>query len=487
MSQGVFITEDFLLESEYARELYHKYAKEAPIVDFHCHLPADQVAEDRRFANMSEIWLAGDHYKWRLMRANGVPERYCTGDATAWEKFEKWAETVPHTLRNPAYHWTHLELRRPFGIKDRLFEPETARGIWEECNEMLAQPEFSARGIMKQMNVALVCTTDDPVDDLEAHRKVAADPKFHIQMLPTWRPDKALAVENPGAFNAWVARLEAAANVECGSFDSLVEALRVRARFFASRGCKVADHGLEVPYAEEYTQAEVDAAFREARAGRTPDAGLALKYKSALMHEMGLLNHEMNWAQQLHIGPIRNTSTRMFNALGADAGFDSVGDQPIAKPLARFLDRLDRNNQLTRTVLYTINPASNMVIATMAGNFQDGATPGKIQFGSGWWFNDQVDGMKLQIETLSQVGLLSRFIGMLTDSRSFLSYPRHDYFRRLLCNIFGQDMAHGLLPQSVEFVGRMVQNICYTNAANFFRFDLPPTTAKKTKARSKRA
>ncbi len=481
-----FITGDFLLENEYARELYYKYAKTMPIVDFHCHLPPKDVADNRRFKNMTQIWLAGDHYKWRLMRANGVPERYCTGDAPDWEKFEKWAETVPNTMRNPAYHWTHLELQRPFGITDRLLGPETAQGIWEDCNAKLAQPEFSARGIMQQMGVVLVCTTDDPTDDLEAHRVVAKDSDFNVQMLPTWRPDKALAIENPEMFNAWIARLEAAANMECATFEQLLEALNKRADFFAAHGCKVADHGVEVPYAEDYTLADVREAYAKARAGKTPGPKKILKYKSAMLYELGLLNHRMNWAQQLHIGPIRNNSTRMFRLLGPDAGFDSAGDQPFARPLATFLDRLDQTDQLTRTILYTINPAANMVLATMAGNFQDGSMPGKIQFGSGWWFNDQLDGMEQHIETLSQTGLLSRFVGMLTDSRSFLSYPRHDYFRRLLCNIIGRDVTRGLLPASVDHIGRMVQNICYNNAVNFFGFDLPEIGGGKRKAKAKK-
>ena len=376
-----------------------------------------QVADDYQFKNMTDIWLKGDHYKWRLMRANGVPEHYCTGDASDLDKFRKWAETVPCLMRNPAYHWTHLELSKPFGIHDRLFDPDTAKDIWEKCNKMLAQPEFSARGIMKQMNVALVCTTDDPVDDLESHAKVAGDASFDIQMLPTWRPDRALAVDQPEAFNTWLDKLEAVSGMACPNYDALLEALYARAAFFAGRGCKVADHGLEVPYAEDFTLAGVRAAFAGARAGKTPSPEAAMQYKSALMYELGVLNHKMGWAQQLHLGPIRNTNTRMFKALGPDSGFDSVGDQPMARPLARFLDRLDREEKLTRTVLYTINPAANMMIATMTGNFQDGSVPGKIQFGSGWWFNDQHDGMQQQMETLSQTGILSRFIGMLTDSR----------------------------------------------------------------------
>ncbi len=473
MTDTNYITDDFLLTSEYARELYHKYAKPLPVVDFHCHLPPEQVAEDYQFANMTDIWLKGDHYKWRLMRANGVAERFCTGDASDWEKFEQWAETVPYLLRNPAYHWTHLELRKPFGITNCLFGPQTAKTIWQKCNEMLARPAFSARGIMKQMNVALVCTTDDPADSLEAHRRTAVDPEFPIQMLPTWRPDKALAMEHTAFFNSWLDRLEEASGVTCATFDGLLEALRARARFFASRGCKVADHGLEEPYAADFSLTGVRAAFASARSGRKPAPEAVYAYKSAMMYELGLLNHEMGWAQQLHLGPIRNTNSRMFAALGPDSGFDSVGDQPMAKSLARLLDRLDKEERLTRTVLYTINPASNMVFATMTGNFQDGTVPGKVQFGSGWWFNDQLDGMQQQMETLSQTGLISRFIGMLTDSRSFLSYPRHDYFRRLLCEMFGNDVARGRLPASPTHIGTMIQDICYYNAVSYFGFDLP--------------
>lgn len=478
MPGNSFITDEFLLHTEYARELYHKYVKKMPIVDFHCHLPAQQVADDYQFENMTDVWLKGDHYKWRLMRANGVPEKYCTGDASDWEKFSKWAETVPSLMRNPAYHWTHLELRKPFGINDRLLGPDTAKGVWDKCNRLLAKPEFSARGIMKQMNVALVCTTDDPADDLEAHRRVAEDPSFDIQMLPTWRPDRALAVDQPEVFNAWLDRLEAASDMACDSYDALLEALKARAHFFKSRGCKIADHGLEIPYAEEYTLSEVRAAFTKARSGKAPSAEVAAAYKSAVMYELCLLNHDMGWAQQLHLGPIRNNNTRMFHALGPDSGFDSVGDLPMARPLAKFLDRLDREDRLTRTVLYTINPAANMMLATMTGNFQDGSVPGKIQFGSGWWFNDQLDGMRQHLETLSQTGILSRFIGMLTDSRSFLSYPRHDYFRRLLCNIFGDDIHLGLLPKTPGLIGQMLQDICYGNAVRYFGFALPEAHRK---------
>ncbi len=473
MSKRALITENFLLESETARELYFRHARELPIIDYHCHLPSAQVAKNRRFANMAEVWLAGDHYKWRAMRSNGVSERYCTGEATDWEKFEKWAETVPYLARNPLYHWTHLELDRPFGISDRLFGPDTAKGIWEECNEKLAQPEFSARGIMKQMKVALVCTTDDPVDDLEAHRIVNEDADFGVRMLPTWRPDKAMAVEDPPTFNAYAQKLEAAAGMECPTWAGFLEALRKRQQFFHERGCRLSDHGLETPYAEDYTETEAASVYARARNGQSPTPEEALRFRSAMMHEFGLMNHALNWAQQLHLGPIRNNSGRMFQALGPDTGFDSAGDAPMAKALSKYLDRLDRGNRLARTVLYTINPAANMVLSTMLGNFQDGSVPGKMQFGSGWWFNDQMAGMLEQIETLSQTGLLSRFVGMLTDSRSFLSYPRHDYFRRILCNVLGNDVARGLLPNDPDWLGGMVRDISHNNANRYFGFGLP--------------
>ncbi len=475
MPNSVFIKEDFLLENEPARDLYHTAAKNLPIIDYHCHLVPGQVAEDRRFRNMTEVWLAGDHYKWRAMRSNGVAERFCTGDADDYEKYMKWAETVPALIRNPLHHWAHMELKKPFGICDRMFNPETAPGIWNECNEKLAQPEFTARGIMKQFHVALVCTTDDPCDDLEAHRTVNADTAFGVRMLPTWRPDRAMAVEEPEAFNAWTARLEAAADCECRTWQDFLAALRKRQRFFHERGCVVSDHGIETPYAEEYTESGVAAVYARVRDGKTPTPEEALQFRSAMMVEFGRMNHELGWAQQLHIGPIRNNSTRMFNSLGPDTGFDSVGDAPMAKALARYLDRLDQTGQLTRTILYTINPAANMVLSTMIGNFQDGSVPGKMQFGAGWWFNDQRAGMEEQMEMLSQTGLLSRFVGMLTDSRSFLSYPRHDYFRRILCNMIGSDMVRGLLPMEMEVCRRIIRDICFNNANNYFGFGLTST------------
>jgi len=468
-----YITEDFLLETEVARDLYHAYAKDAPIVDYHCHLPARDVAEDRQFENMTRIWLDGDHYKWRAMRANGVSEQYCTGGASDWEKFAKWAETVPYLLRNQLYPWTHIELRKPFGIADRLFNPDTARGIWERCNELLASPGFSARGIMKQMKVAMVGTTDDPTDTLEFHRQVAADDAFEVLMLPTWRPDKGMAVDRPDVFRPWLERLEERAGMAIRDLDGYREALRKRQSFFHDCGCRISDHGLEVVYADPYTDAELKAIFSKARDGRPLDESEARKFKSAMLYEFCVMNHEQGWAQQWHLGPIRNNNTRMFRRLGPDTGFDSIGDTPMAHAVSRVLDQLDQEERLARTILYTINPVQNMVLASMTGNFQDGSIPGKMQFGSGWWFNDQKDGMERQIEDLSQVGLLSRFVGMLTDSRSFLSYPRHDYFRRLLCNMLGNDMAKGLIPNDLPLAGRLARDVSYNNAVRYFGLDLP--------------
>ncbi len=472
MSNRPFIHDDFLLQSAAAVELFHRYAEGVPIIDYHCHLPADQVAEDHRFRNLAEIWLYGDHYKWRAMRANGIPERYITGDASDWEKFEKWAETVPMTLRNPLYHWTHLELANPFGIKDRLLGPDTAPAIWDECNALLSDPAFSCRGIMKQMNVVLVCTTDDPVDTLEHHRRVAADPSFEIRMLPAFRPDNGLAVEVPGPFNAWVDRLAAAADLDVADFGSYLEAFRKRADFFHANGCRLADHGLETVYAEDYTDAEIRRIFGKIRGGRFLEGDEIFKFKSAMLYEFGLLYHEHGWTQQFHFGALRNDNTRMLRLLGPNTGFDTIGDSEVARPLARLLDRLDEHDRLPKTILYNLNPRDNELFAAMIGNFQS-ETPGKIQYGSSWWFLDQKDGIQKQIDALSNMGLLSRFVGMLTDSRSFLSYTRHEYFRRVLCNLLGTEIELGMLPNDPEMVGGMVYDICYRNAVRYFGFDLP--------------
>ena len=464
----VFITENFLLQNEAAIRLFHDYAREMPIVDYHCHLPPRQIADDHRFANLTQIWLAGDHYKWRALRANGVAEDYITGGASDREKFQKWAETVPQTLRNPLYHWTHLELKRPFGISDRVLNPDTAEGIWNECSAKLATPEFSARGIMRQMKVVMVGTTDDPTDTLEYHAQIAADPSFKIQVRPTFRPDKAMAVETPETFNAWVDRLSEVSGVVIKNLDDFREALGKRHDFFHSMGCRISDHGLSTMVAADYTESGIKKSFHRVRAGRSLSEKQIRKFKSAMLYEFAVLDHEKGWVQQYHMGAMRNNNSRMFTALGPDTGYDSIGDWRVAEPLARFLNRLESENRLAKTILYNLNPVQNEVLATMIGNFQDGVTPGKLQFGSGWWFLDQRDGMIRQMESLSNQGLLSRFVGMLTDSRSFLSYTRHEYFRRILCNILGTEIEEGLIPRDFELVGSMVRNICYDNAARYF-------------------
>ncbi|MET0356538.1 MAG: glucuronate isomerase [Cellvibrio sp.] len=468
-----FIHDDFLLDTEQAKELYHNYAKHMPIIDYHCHLQPEQVADNKQFRNLFDVWLAGDHYKWRAMRSNGVDERYCTGDASDWEKFEKWCETVPYTLRNPLYHWTHLELRKPFGITDRLLDSSNAKRTWDQCNELLATPEFTARGLMTQANVKLVCTTDDPIHDLAHHQKVAADKSFKSAMLPTWRPDRAMAVESAVAYNKYIDRLAAASDTHIVNFDDLMTALNKRHDYFHANGCRLSDHGLETVYAADYTQDEIKAIFSKIRGGSELNAVEIEKFQSAMMIEFALQDHAKGWVQQFHIGAIRNNNPRLFRTLGPDTGFDSIGDHNYAKPLAKFLGRLDNENRLAKTIIYNLNPRDNDVIGTMIGNFQDGSSAGKIQFGSGWWFLDQMEGMTRQIESLSQLGLLSRFVGMLTDSRSFLSYSRHEYFRRILCGIFGRDMVKGLVPNDTKMVGKMIQDISFNNAKNYFPFKVP--------------
>jgi glucuronate isomerase len=469
----VFISENFLLQNKQAVELYHRYAASMPIIDYHCHLSPKDIAENRRFDNLTQIWLAGDHYKWRAMRTAGVSEHFITGSATDREKFQKWAETVPQTLRNPLYHWTHLELKRPFGISNRLLNGMTAEGIWEECNEKLAEREFSCRGIMEQMNVVLVCTTDDPVDTLEHHAAIAKDKMFPIKVLPTFRPDKAMAVNNLENFNAYVDKLSAVSGIDVkDDYSKLLEALEERHAYFHEMGCRLSDHGIETFDAEDFTVSEITDILRDARNGKTISPENVKKFRSAMLYEFAIMDHERGWTQQFHFGVLRNNNTWMFKKLGPDTGYDSIGDFIVARDMAKFFDRLEHAESLTKTILYNINPAQNEVVATMLGNFQDGTTPGKMQFGSGWWFLDQKDGMEKQIDALSNLGLLSRFVGMLTDSRSFLSYARHEYFRRILCNILGRDMQDGLLPNDMELIGSMVQDICFRNAAAYFGFDL---------------
>ena len=460
---------NFLLQSETAQRLFHEQAESLPIIDYHCHLNPKEVAEDHRFSSITELWLGGDHYKWRAMRSNGVEEKYITGDASDWKKFQKWAETMPYCMRNPLYHWTHLELRTAFGI-NKLLNADTAKEIFEECNEKLKQPEFSARGLMRRYKVEVVCTTDDPADTLEYHI-AARYSNFETKMLPTWRPDKAMAVDNPIAFRNYIEKLSETANQDIKTYTDLLDALQRRHDFFNSVGCRLSDHGVNEFYADNFTETEVSRIFLKVMDGKLPTAEEVGKFRSALLLEGGRMDARAGWTQQFHYGPMRNNNTRMFRQLGPDTGYDSIGTLNTSQNMARFLDRLDSEGQLAKTILYCINPADNEMIATMIGNFQEGPTPGKLQFGSGWWFNDQLDGMKRQMNALSVLGLLSRFVGMLTDSRSFLSYPRHEYFRRLLCNMIGQDVEDGLLPaEEMPFIEQMVRDISYYNAKRYFNF-----------------
>ncbi|HTX19184.1 MAG TPA: glucuronate isomerase [Bacteroidota bacterium] len=464
-----FAHKNFLLGSKRAETLYHDYAESLPIIDYHNHLPAKEVAENRTFENLTQVWLAGDHYKWRAMRTCGVDERYITGAADDWEKFAKWAETVPKTLRNPLYHWTHLELKNPFGITDRLLNPATAKGIWEECNALLRLPQYAARGILEKMNVEVICTTDDPVDTLEYHTALA-NSASRVRMYPAFRPDKAIAVENPEAFVRYVKTLAQASDVHITTFDRYLEALHRRAQYFAEHGCRVSDHALVTMVAEEYTAAKVRTIFAKLLRKKEVSAEEAAVFKSAMMHELATINWEHKWVQQFHVGALRNVNTRMLQLLGPDTGYDSIGDEPVARPMAKFLDGLERKQKLTKTILYNLNPRDNELYATMIGNFQDGVAPGKMQYGAAWWFLDQRDGMTKQLEALSSMGLLGQFVGMLTDSRSFLSFPRHEYFRRLICNILGNEMEQGILPDDIELVGGLVKDVCYYNAKRYFEF-----------------
>jgi len=464
-----FMDENFLLQTKTAQKLYHEFAKNMPIIDYHCHLNPKEIADDIIFDNLAQIWLKGDHYKWRAMRTNGIDERYCTGDASDWEKFQKWAETVPYTIKNPLYHWTHLELKTAFGI-EKILNPKTAREIYEEASAKLRTPEYSARNIMRKYKVEVVCTTDDPIDTLEYHRKIRKD-GFEIKVLPTWRPDKAINAENIKVWNEYLNKLSEVANIEISTVDSLLEALDKRHQFFHTQGCRLSDHGIETMYYEEYTKKEIDKIFKKARKGKELTVEELNKFKTFMLYELAIMDHKRGWVQQFHIGALRNNNTRMFKKLGPDTGYDSIADFNYAYPLSKFLDKLDQTNQLAKTILYNLNPRDNEMIATMIGNFQDGSVPGKLQFGSGWWFLDQKDGMIRQMTALAMLGLLSRFVGMLTDSRSFLSYPRHEYFRRILCDLLGTDVENGEIPDDMELLGNIVQNICYYNAKNYFKFD----------------
>lgn len=464
-----FLSDNFLLHTKTAQELYHQHAKPQPIIDYHCHLSPRDIAQNRKFKNLTEIWLEGDHYKWRAMRINGVDEEYITGKASDYNKFEKWAGTVPYTMRNPLYHWTHMELLRPFGIK-KILKPETAKEIYDDCTAMLQTDEFSVRGIIRKMNVDVICTTDDPADTLEFHKKIKDD-NFATRVLPAWRPDKAMAVENLEDYGHYLEKLGKAANIEIDNFNSLLDALRKRHDFFASMGCSVSDHGLETFHASDFNENEVKLIFLKARGRRRLDKEEIEMFKSAMLYYFSVFDHEKNWVQQFHVGAIRNNNTRMLRKLGPDTGYDAIGDFDVAQSMVKFFDRLEKHDQLAKTIVYNLNPSQNEVIPTILGCYADGKTAGKMQFGSGWWFLDQKNGMENQMTALSNLGLLSRFVGMLTDSRSFLSYPRHDYFRRILCNLLGNDIENGELPASeISQVEKMVKDISYNNAKQYFGF-----------------
>jgi glucuronate isomerase len=467
-----FITEDFMLQSEPAKRLYHEYAKQMPVYDYHCHLPPAEIAADTRFDNISRVWLAGDHYKWRAMRANGVPERLVTGDASDREKFEAWARTVPATLGNPLYHWTHLELKKPFGIGDLLLDGSTAAQVWDRTGELLATPEFSARGIMEQMNVRLVCTTDDPVDDLAHHKAIAADSGFGVTVLPAFRPDKAFHIEQPQAFREWLGRLESVSGAELSSFDAFFAAIVDRLDYFHALGARISDHAIVTPVFRPAGADEISRIFRKLRDTGVPTADEVDAFHTHMLIALGREYAKRGWVMQYHISALRSNNPRMLERLGPDTGFDSISDDPIAAPLNALLGELSRTDELPKTILYTLNAGKNDIIATTIGNFQDGSVPGKMQFGSGWWFHDQEDGMRKQMTSLANLGLLSRFVGMLTDSRSFLSYPRHEYFRRILCDMIGSWVVAGKAPAEYELLGGMVQDICWNNAVNYFGIEV---------------
>ncbi|MCL1910077.1 MAG: glucuronate isomerase [Kiritimatiellaeota bacterium] len=466
----MFITDDFLLSTESARILYHDYAARLPIVDYHCHLSPKEIADDIRWENIAQPWLGGDHYKWRALRANGVEERFITGDAPAREKFQKFAETMPYLLRNPIYHWSHLELARYFGIDDILLSADTAQEIWDRSAEALASPDFSARGLMRKSNVEVVCTTDDPVDTLEHHAAIAADPSIATKILPAWRPDKALKISDPAAWNAYLAKLEAASDTSISTLCDFIAALKKRHNYFESHGCRLSDYGLGAIPGAPLSDNDAKAVFLKVRGGITPESSEIEGFASFMLRVCAWFDAESDWTMQIHYNALRNNNSKMFRALGADTGFDSMGDWRCAENLSRLLDDLDSANHLPRTILYSLNPTDNEMLAAMLGNFQSAPVPGKMQLGSGWWFNDQIDGMRRQIEALSQIGLISRFVGMLTDSRSFLSYTRHEYFRRILCDIFGADIERGILPRDHKLIGSIIADISYHNAVNYFAF-----------------
>jgi glucuronate isomerase len=468
-----FIHDDFILETKEASILYHDYAEDMPIIDFHNHLPPSEIASNAKFDNITRVWLGGDHYKWTAMRTLGIDEKFITGDASDWDKFQKWAETIPFCLRNPLYHWTHLELARYFGIGDRLLGPDTAEGIYQECNEMLSDGSFSAVNLLKRMNVEALCTTDDPVDSLN-HHIAYRDSGLLPRLFPAWRPDRALKIEDTITFNRWIKELEAASVMNISNLDSFIQALEKRHYFFHEQGCRLADHGVDTFHPPFATESEVNKIFVDARSGIQPNPAEAAIFKGHMLYRLCLMNHAKGWVQQYHFGVLRNNNSRMFGLLGPDTGYDCMGAFNHARNLVSLLDRLDSENSLAKTVLFPINPSDNGIVASIIGSFQEGPVKGKMQFGSAWWFLDQKAGMEDQMNTLSAMGLLSTFAGMTTDSRSFLSFPRHEYFRRILCNLFGKDMAEGLIPHDMKLAGGIIRDICYNNAKEYFGLSQEP-------------
>ncbi len=466
-----FLDDNFLLQSDSAIRLYHEYAKDMPIYDYHCHLSPAEIAEDRKYENLSQIWLNGDHYKWRAMRTNGITENLITGKATDSEKFEAWAETVPYTIGNPLYHWTHLELQRYFGITD-LLSTSTAHYIFSKTMNSLQKDEFSVKALITGSKVKVICTTDDPIDSLVHHLKIREDTSFKTRVLPTYRPDKAMAFENTPALNKYLGKLADITGIAITDYDSYLDALKNRHDFFHSAGCRISDHALVVPIYKSSEKAEQDKLFLKVLNGTSITPGEATVLKTAVLLEIGRMNAKAGWTMQIHYGALRNNNSRMYNLLGPDSGFDSIADGHAAKPLSNFLDSLDRISELPKTIIYSLNPVDNYLIGTMVGNFQGEGIPGKIQFGSGWWFNDQKEGMEMQMKSLANLGLLSRFVGMLTDSRSFLSFPRHEYFRRILCNIIGNWVENGEAPEDYNLLGRMAEDISFNNAVNYFGIDI---------------
>jgi glucuronate isomerase len=466
-----FIGDEFLLQSKAAQRLYHEYAEAEPILDYHSHLPAAEIAADRQFQNLFEIWLEGDHYKWRAMRANGIAERFCTGDAPPYEKFCAWARTVPFTLRNPLYHWAHLELQRYFGIRELLNE-SSAKSIWERTKSLLQDPAVSAGGILRKFRVQAVCTSDDPCDDLAAHRALASVERG-FRVYATFRPDGALRVDAPEEFRSWIARLEAASNKSVSTLQHFLDALKARHDYFHAHGGRLSDHGLERCHATPCSEREAANIFECVRAGRAASAEDQEKFRSFMMVYFGRLDAEKGWSKQLHLGPMRDVNARRFRELGPNTGFDTIGDESQVRALCAYLDLLDRENALPKMIVYNSNPAENYAFAAAVGSFQDGAIAGKIQFGSAWWFMDQKQGIEWQLDALSNTGLLARFIGMTTDSRSFMSFPRHEYFRRTLCNVIGREMDNGELPNDEAFLGTFVRKICFENAREFLGLEMP--------------